>query len=226
MSPTTNAANSAHATHATNATYAATSTREVILDAALAEIAETNVDRATVAAICRRAGVSNGSFFHFFATKDALLEALHERAIGAYQQAYLDLLASSGESAEAAVRSAVRFHLEWVEKRPELAQFMQRPPHPRQQRPRARRMSGSNSGFIGALTAWARPYQQRGEMRDIPPEVLASALLGPPQLLCRAWLSGVSDVPPSHYSQSLGDVVWASLVVFKTTAKRRKPRDS
>lgn len=194
-------------------------TREIILEAALAEIAETNVDRATVAAICRRAGISNGSFFHFFATKDALLEALHERAIGDYQQAYLDLLARSDRNAEAAVRAAVRFHLEWVEKRPELAQFMQRPPHPRQQRTRAGRMSGANTGFIGALTAWARPYQQRGQLREMLPEVLASALLGPPQLLCRAWLSGVSDVPPSNYSKALGDVVWASLVANDATGR-------
>jgi AcrR family transcriptional regulator len=189
----------------------ALNTDQAILDAALAVIADTDVERATVAAICRRAGVSNGSFFHFFPTKDALIEALHARAIDDYQQAYLSVLKSAGDDAEQTVRATVRCHLEWVEQRPDLARFMQRPPHARQRRIRSSRMTGVNSGFIDALVEWVRPHQRRGVVREMPPEVLVSALLGPPQLLSRAWLSGVSDVPPSQYANSLGDTVWASI---------------
>ena len=46
-------------------------TRERILDAALEEFDERGYEATTVASICRRAGVSNGSFFHWSAISGA-----------------------------------------------------------------------------------------------------------------------------------------------------------
>lgn len=50
-----------------------------ILDAADAVIAEVGWDAATTQAITDRAGASVGSFFHFFPSRNALLEALARR---------------------------------------------------------------------------------------------------------------------------------------------------
>lgn len=52
---------------------------EEILDAADAVIAEVGWDAATTQAIVDRAGASMGSFFHFFPSRTALLEALARR---------------------------------------------------------------------------------------------------------------------------------------------------
>jgi AcrR family transcriptional regulator len=43
--------------------------RAVILDAAYRRIAEDGYDRTTTAAICREAGISSGTFFHYFPAK-------------------------------------------------------------------------------------------------------------------------------------------------------------
>ena len=52
---------------------------EEILDAAEAVFGDMGVDSATTNAIAERAGASVGSLYHFFANKDAILQALAER---------------------------------------------------------------------------------------------------------------------------------------------------
>jgi AcrR family transcriptional regulator len=52
---------------------------EEILDAAEAVIAEVGVEGASTNAIAERAGASMGSLYHFFASKDAIIEALARR---------------------------------------------------------------------------------------------------------------------------------------------------
>lgn len=52
---------------------------DAILDAAEAVFSEMGVDAGTTNAIAERAGASVGSLYHFFANKDAILQALAER---------------------------------------------------------------------------------------------------------------------------------------------------
>lgn len=73
--------------------------RTLILDAALTCFAELGVEGATTAAICRRAGIGSGTFFHYFPTKlDVLVAVLdlgtaETRAWFVAQQGRLDAAA-------------------------------------------------------------------------------------------------------------------------------------
>ncbi|MCA5895100.1 TetR/AcrR family transcriptional regulator [Isoptericola sp. NEAU-Y5] len=49
-----------------------------IIDAGLSVLAERGYEGATTAAICRRAGIGSGTFFHYFATKRELVLAILE----------------------------------------------------------------------------------------------------------------------------------------------------
>src|SRR5690606_35902800 len=53
--------------------------REEILRAALRVFAERGLKNATVSDIARAAGMSHGLLYHYFASKDALVEALFEQ---------------------------------------------------------------------------------------------------------------------------------------------------
>lgn len=55
-------------------------TRNSILEAGYELIGELGFDRATTARVCARAGVSSGTFFHYFPTKTALLVGILEAA--------------------------------------------------------------------------------------------------------------------------------------------------
>lgn len=50
--------------------------RDALIRAGFEAIASLGYARATTAEICRRAGVSSGTFFHYFATKEELLLAI------------------------------------------------------------------------------------------------------------------------------------------------------
>ena len=50
--------------------------RDALIRAGFEAIASLGYARATTAEICRRAGVSSGTFFHYFATKEELLLAM------------------------------------------------------------------------------------------------------------------------------------------------------
>lgn len=56
--------------------------RLVIIDAALTCFAAEGFDRTTTAAICRRAGIGSGTFFHYFPTKLGVLLAILDLGTG------------------------------------------------------------------------------------------------------------------------------------------------
>lgn len=77
--------------------------RSAILDAAYACIAQRGYDRATTAQICQRAGVSSGTFFHYFPTKARVLVGVLERGLDEARRAAADLAESAAVDAPAAM---------------------------------------------------------------------------------------------------------------------------
>lgn len=56
--------------------------RDRLYEAALGLFREQGYEQTTVDQICRRAGLAKGTFFNYFATKDAILRYMGEREIG------------------------------------------------------------------------------------------------------------------------------------------------
>jgi AcrR family transcriptional regulator len=57
--------------------------RATILEAGLQQFAQNGFERATIGAVARRAGVSQGLIYHYFAGKDDLLRAVFARSMAA-----------------------------------------------------------------------------------------------------------------------------------------------
>lgn len=177
-------------------------TRTRIRTAALDLFSEVGYEATSIAEIRRRAGVSNGSFFHAFPTKEALAADLYLQALEAYHQALESILASR-PTAAAGIDGMLRAHLGWVTEcepqakllfeqvRSEWVSLVRAPQHQ------------ENSRFMSEVSDWRLPLIASEELMDIPAPMFIAQLIGPAQIFCRAWLSGRSSSRPQEHASIL-----------------------
>ncbi|MCL6595115.1 MAG: TetR family transcriptional regulator [Firmicutes bacterium] len=91
-----------------------------ILAAALAEFARHGYQGARMQAIAAAAGVADGTLYLYFRNKRDLLAAVVRAGMGEYMARLEERLAGSADGVEELGR-LVRFHLEYLAERPELA---------------------------------------------------------------------------------------------------------
>src|SRR5690348_17214641 len=97
--------------------------RREILDAALACFLRDGIAATGVEDIRRESGASVGSIYHHFGGKDGIVAALATEALGDYQRGLVATLRAA-RSARSGVQNGVRYHLDWVERHPDLARFL------------------------------------------------------------------------------------------------------
>lgn len=170
-------------------------TRSRIIEAALVEFDEKGYEAATVATICGRAGVSNGSFFHAFASKDAVAGAVFLGALGAYHHALIEAITPETSPSEG-VAALVTAHVHWVIKNRRSARFMFLHGHHTDAQITRTEQAADNARFRKDLEQWCEPHLRRGALFALPPDVIISQVIGPAQLFCRAWLSERSNESP------------------------------
>jgi len=185
-------------------------TRDRILAAAREVLAERGLAAATMQEIRRRAGVSNGSLFHFFPTKEAISAAVYLEAIAAYQGGMVSLL-SDDVDAETTVRRLVRYHLEWTIANRGTARFLLELGHPARGEALAEQVAAANREFRDALERWLHRMVAQSRLRPCPVDVAIACLIGPAQLICRGWLVRAEGESPLHLADALEQAAWDSL---------------
>ena len=85
--------------------------QQLILDAAVVEIARHGYYRATVSAIARRAGVADGTIYLYFKNKEAILVSVFERAMRRFIEEAREIVEHVGVGAEEKLRRIVELHL-------------------------------------------------------------------------------------------------------------------
>lgn len=175
---------------------------------------------ATVASICAAASASNGSFFHHFGSKEGLAATLFINALEHYHATMLRDL-KEGSSAIDGVASLVTAHLIWVTRQRRLAKFLFEQTraewlvHVREQQ------QAENGGFAARIEAWRAPLIAAGILRPMTPMLFISQVIGPAQILCRAWLSGRTTDDPRRHAEALIECAVRALVDQSTTRPKR-----
>jgi AcrR family transcriptional regulator len=187
------------------------SARDRILAAALAEFGEAGFERATVTAIRRRADVSNGSFFHHFADKEAVAEALYLEALAGYHGLVLSAVEAESDPA-AGLTALVRTHLAWVEGHPALARFLFARGTPDWTAERSQTIGQANRAMLTRFSAWAKPHIAAGRLVDWPTPLIVAQLIGPAQIVARAWASGTAPISPADAVGPLARAACAALI--------------
>jgi AcrR family transcriptional regulator len=100
-----------------------TSTRERLVSASAAVFMEEGIDGASMDSVRQRAGVSNGSLYHYFPTKAKLVDALYADTLRDFHKAVLACLTRS-PSSERGVKGMIRAYVRWVLQNPERARLL------------------------------------------------------------------------------------------------------
>jgi AcrR family transcriptional regulator len=185
--------------------------REELLAAGLAVFERDGFDGATVAAIRAKAGASNGSFFHFFASKKELAGTLFLETLQRYHAAILKVV-TPGLSARDGIDRLIRAHLGWVVDHRREARYLfeiSRGEWTEELRDAQRAL---NTRFADGIERWRAPLVASGELLPLTTAVFGSQVIGPAQIFCRAHLSGRDRGDPRLQADELVSCAIRALV--------------
>lgn len=176
--------------------------REDLLAAGLAVFERDGFDGATVAAIRAKARASNGSFFHFFASKRELAATLFLETLQRYHAAILAVV-RPGLSAREGIAALIHAHLDWVVESRREARYLfeiSRSDWTEELREAQRAL---NARFAEGIERWRAPLIASGALLPLPHVIFASQVIGPAQIFCRAYLSGRERSDPRLHADQL-----------------------
>jgi AcrR family transcriptional regulator len=176
--------------------------RQDLLAAGLAIFERDGFEGATVAAIRARARASNGSFFHFFASKKELAGTLFLETLQRYHAAVLAEV-QPGLSAREGIDRLIRAHLAWVVEHRREARYLfeiSRGDWTEELRDEQRAL---NARFAEGIERWRAPLVARGELLPLTAAIFGSQVIGPAQIFCRAYLSGRERGDPRQHADQL-----------------------
>ncbi len=162
-------------------------------------------------AVRERAGISNGSLFHFFRSKEALGATLYQEGILNYQHGLLETLGAHTTNAASGISALVNFHLQWVEENVQLSRFLFERGHPDWGPDHIEVIRAANNRTYQCLGDWLTSRMQSRQLRQQPLAVAVALLQGSTLSLSRAWLE---DAKPGHLTRhaiSLAHSLWAAL---------------
>lgn len=189
----------------------AVETRTRVIEAAARLFAERGLEAVSIQDIRDASGVSNGSIFHHFGSKNGV--ALHvylEERRAYWDHAIAAVEAYDGDPVNA-LGAAVRATLAYQQAHPERHNFMIECASSSWTREHAAPVQALNAAFTQRFLAWGAPHAVAGRLRPIDPQLVAALVFGPSQWLARSWLTGLTPEPPTHYADMLVDLVTRAL---------------
>jgi len=177
-------------------------TRVRLLDSALQRFANDGPLATTLDDVRGDAGTSVGAVYHHFPDKEALYDAVRERALADFQEAFAAELEAHAD-AESGVRAIVVFQVRWCADNPAAAKLLLSG--------RPSRAELMNREFFARIRGWWRLHAHYGAVRNLDLLVLYALWLGPSMELTRHWLTDDAPAPRPSQINTLADAAWAAL---------------
>jgi AcrR family transcriptional regulator len=167
------------------------SSHDRIIAAARALFFAQGVDETSIAEICRASGVSNGSLFHHFGTKEAIALEIFIAVRRTYWEYVLNAMErapSVPDAAEASVRAAFAFQKEHSEAFAFMLDTSAAPWILRQ----TTALSDLNTAFAQRAMGWAAPHVMAGRLPMLSVHTFGALIFGLPQWIAREARAGLS----------------------------------
>lgn len=188
------------------------STRDRLLDATVARVAEGGPAVVSIAGVRDDVGVSVGAVYHHFPDRQALLDAAWLRCLASHQ-ADLQAAIEGATDARSGVTGGVTAYLSWHGRHRAEAVMLREPGPPRERVEAWRARAALNRPFFTALLAWWSGHAGAGALRPLPPVLIHALWLGPARDLCDLWLQGVVPDPPGVHAEEMAAAAWRSVGV-------------
>jgi len=163
---------------------------------------ERGYDAVSTAEIRQAAGMSNGSLFHHFENKEGIAVAVFVTLVRTYQAEIAEKLAPTRRAADG-IEAFIRAHNLWIERDPDGARILFNGHHPSWSETALKKIRAENRGFGQTLQDWKNSLEDKDRLQNWSLALILATLVGPTQVMCRAWLSGQSKVPPSENIENL-----------------------
>lgn len=186
--------------------------RRQIIEAALECFTQKGLMDTTIEDIRSSAGVSNGSLYHHFKSKEQLAAAVYLEGIIDYQEGMLARLEQC-DTARDGIYAIVAFHLEWVKKYPEWARYLFQIPHSDFVEALEESIDRANREFVLRIEAFFKEYIEKRMLKDLPPAVRLSIVLGPCQEYARLMLKNSCTINVDLAITQIGESIWQALKV-------------
>jgi len=183
--------------------------RSRILEGALRRFSQDGVSATTLASLREESGVSVGSFYHHFASKEHVFGVLYAEILAMYQEAFLAELFRH-DSARAGIEAIVAMHMAWCGEHPEQARILITERPPRREEPGGAEVAESRRAFFRKVAEWWRPHMKAGLLQPVHPTMCYVLWLGPAQEMCRLWFAGAHQ-PTQEEITALCQAAWHSL---------------
>jgi len=185
-------------------------TRRAILKAALECFADKGFAETTLDDVRKRSGISIGSIYHHFGSKEQIGGALYLEGLRDYQQSITSALRQSSE-ARSAIRGIVISHLEWVRTNPAWSEYLFENRRTKFVAAIELRIRQLNQVAFREWTLLLYKYQQRGEIMRLPLDITVSILIGPAQQFARMWRGHRAKIDIEAATTPLADAAWRSI---------------
>lgn len=163
------------------------SPREQIIDAALTVVERGGVPALTIAALVKASGVSNGSIYHHFGSRDGVVVAVF---LDSFERCIADLMAALDERpAEQVVRDLACRYLDWVAANPARARFVYAAATSGGVTASAQDTVERKHAIFMPIARWFAIRSARGELRPLPAWSLDAVVMGPAHECARRFLA-------------------------------------
>jgi AcrR family transcriptional regulator len=188
------------------------STRQRALAAALALFDAQGVEATTIDQVRDAAGISVGSLYHHFRSREGLVVALYEDLLAQYRTTIIAELVRHS-AIRALLDAFVTTHIGWAMQNPTAERFLSEHRHHRTLTDVKSQMQDDTADFIRPLLRRIKPAIEAGVLKPLPPELLLSLVLGPVQTWLRMQRAGSSKLDPALAARKLSDLIWDAVAV-------------
>ena len=181
--------------------------RSAILAAALSSARESGWDGTSLQDVRLRAGVSNGSLFHHFPTRQDLESAVVAAGLVDHDAVVLAALDGAAGAREG-VRDVVLRHLAWVADNPQVALLLLSAPPAALREAVPAAAVEDNRRLFAEVAGWLGRHGWTGEPA-LP--VVTALWLGPANEVARGWLAAGGAAPTEAVATVVADAAWHAL---------------